>query len=203
MTQNQDNSDSQIVQRIRDDNKNAFRSLYDRYSKRLYYFSLRYLCDQDEAEELVQSVFINIWEHRKSLDERMSVKNYIYRSAVNYIYNYLKKKAIRIRFVEMEMQKGKIHSDQTYDEVFFHDLERSINAIVETLPVQQKNIFQLSRYEGLSHEEIAKKLNLSVRTVENHIFRALKIIKANLKRDIFFSPVSHIIYTAVFFLSHK
>ena len=178
-------SDNLLAIRIRDDNKDAFKSLYDRYSRKLYYFSLKYLCNNDEAEELVQSVFINIWEHRGSLNESMSVKNYIYRSAVNYIYNYIKKKAVRMRFIESEIQKGETLSNHTYEQVFFHDLERSVNAIVGTLPSQQQKIFQLSRYEGLTHEEIAKKLDLSVRTVENQVFRALKVIRNKLKDGIF------------------
>ena len=174
-------NDNMLVIRIRNDSKDSFKMLYDRYNKKLYYFSLRYLGNIEEAEELVQSVFINIWEHRKSLDETISVKNYIYRSAVNYTYNYLKKKAIRARFVEAELQKGEPESNTTYDQIFFHDLEGSISTIVETLPAQQQKIFQLSRFEGLSHEEIAKNLDLSVRTVENQIYRALKIIKSKLK----------------------
>lgn len=178
-------SDNMLVIRIRNDNKDAFKLLYERYNKKLYYFSLRYLGDNEEAEELVQSVFINIWEHRESLDATMSVKNYIYRSAVNYIYNYLKKKAIRARFVEAELQKGELQSNQTYDQIFFHDLEKSISLIVETLPPRQQKIFHLSRFESLSHEEIAKELDLSVRTVENQIYRALKIIKSKLKGEIF------------------
>ena len=178
-------SDNILVLRIRDNNKDAFKSLYDRYSRKLYYFSLRYIKNNEEAEELVQSVFINIWEHRGSLSESMSVKNYIYRSAVNYIYNYLKKNAVRMRFIESEIQKGETLSNLTYEQVFFHDLERSVNSIVETLPSQQQKIFQLSRYEGLTHEEIAKKLDLSVRTVENQVFRALKVIRNKLKDEIF------------------
>jgi RNA polymerase sigma-70 factor, ECF subfamily len=180
------NSDNVLAIMIRNDNKDAFRILYDRYNKKLYYFSLRYLNDYEEAEELVQSVFISIWEHRKSLDESMSVKNYIYRSAVNYIYNHLKKKAVHARFVEAELQKGELQTDQTYDQVCCNDLESSINSIVEALPSQQQKIFRLSRIEGLSYEEIAKSLDLSVRTVENQIYRALKIIKSKMKEDIFF-----------------
>jgi len=178
-------SDNLLVIRIRNDSTNAFKLLYDRYNEKLYYFSLRYLGDKEEAKELVQSVFINIWEHRESLDATMSVKNYIYRSAVNYIYNYLKKKAIRTRYVEAELQKGELQANQTYDQIFFHDLEKSISSIVETLPQQQQKIFQLSRFEYLSHEEIAKNLDLSVRTVENQIYRALKIIKSKLKGEMF------------------
>lgn len=182
MDSKSNNSEKNLVIDIRNDSVDAFKLLYNRYNKKLYYFSLRYLSDLEEAEELVQSVFISIWEHRQSLDATMPVKNYIYKSAVNYIYNYLKKKAIRARFVESELQKGELQSNQTYDQIFFHDLEKSISSIVKTLSSQQQKIFKLSRFEGLSHEEIAKDLDLSVRTVENQIYRALKIIKSKLKR---------------------
>ena len=177
--------DNLLVTRIRQDDKDAFKSLYNRYSKKIYYFSLKYLSDNVEAEELVQTVFINVWVNRNSLDETISVKNYIYKAAVNYVYNYLKKKAIRSRFIESEINKGEIPSDVTYEQVYFHDLERSINSIVETMSSQQQKIFQLSRYEGLTHKEIASKLNLSVRTVENQIYRSLKKIKSILKAGVF------------------
>lgn len=92
MVNNSENIDDNILaDRIRDGDMGAFKLLYDRYSKKLYYFSLKYLHNTYEAEELVQSVFVSIWEHRKSLDASRSLKNYIYRSAVNYIYNYMKK----------------------------------------------------------------------------------------------------------------
>jgi RNA polymerase sigma-70 factor (ECF subfamily) len=133
---------------------------------------------------LVQSVFICVWENRESLNPCYSVKSYIYKAAVNYIYNYLKKRAICSRFIESEIKKGEIHSDP-YDQVFFHDLERSISTAVDTLPPQQQKIFQLSRFDGLTHKEIAKKMDLSVRTVENQMYRALKIIKNNLDTAIF------------------
>jgi RNA polymerase sigma-70 factor (ECF subfamily) len=178
-------SDSSLALRIREGSNDAFRLLYHRYSKKLYYFSLRILCSSAEAEELVQYVFINVWEHRESLNENLSVKNYIYRSAVNYIYNYMKKKAVRTRFLESEFAKNEIASDSTYEQVFFHDLERSIIEIVNNLPPQQQQIFYLSRFEGLSHEKIAGKLKLSVRSVENQIYRALKVVRVKLKENLF------------------
>jgi RNA polymerase sigma-70 factor (family 1) len=179
-------SDNLLVIRIRNDSRDAFRLLYDRYNKKIYFFSLRYLGNAEEAEELVQSVFISIWEHRKSLDESMAVRSYIYRSAVNYIYNYLKKKAIRTRFIEEELEKDEVLSNQTWDLVLFHDLEKSLNLIIKELPPQQQKIFRLSRFDGLSHDKIATQLHLSVRTVENQIHRALSIIKNKLKDSIYF-----------------
>ena len=175
--------DNILVIRLRNDNEYAFKELFNRYSKKLYYFSLRYLHNKEESEELVQIVFINLWEHRKSLRDDLPVKSYIYRSAVNYIYNQLKKRAIHAKFVDSELIKGEIHSNLTYEQVLFNDMERSINSIIDTLPLQQKRIFMLSRYENLSHQEIAEKLDLSVRTVENQVFRVLKIIRSRLQTE--------------------
>lgn len=178
-------SDSHLVNRIRQNDKDAFRLLYNRYSKKIYFFSFRYFGNDIEAEELVQSVFISVWENREALDSGNSVKSYIYKASVNYIYNYLKKKAIRTRFIESEINKGEVFSNNTYEQVFLHDLERSINSVVDTLPPQQQKIFQLSHIEGLTHKEIAKKLELSIRTVENQMYRAVKIIKTNLHIGIY------------------
>ena len=178
-------SDELLVAEIKKDNEEAFKSLYDRYSRKIYYFSFRYLGSKEETEELLQSIFINIWQHRRSLDATRPVKDYIYRSAVNYIANYLKKKAVRTRFNESEIHKGEIQSNHTYEQVLLHDLESLINSIVETLPSQQQKIFRLSRYEGLTHKEIASKLSLSVRTVENQMYRVLKVLRKILKADNF------------------
>lgn len=177
-------SDNHLISMIRDDHRDAFKALFDRYSKKLYYFSLKYLYSKEESEDLVQSVFISIWEHRKSYDAIKSVKDYLYKSAINIIYNYLKKKATHAKFVESEMTKDETYSNLAYDQVYFNDLERLLKAIIENLPPQQKKAFKLSRFEGLTYEEISKRLNLSVRTVENHVFRALKIIKDKFKDSI-------------------
>jgi RNA polymerase sigma-70 factor, ECF subfamily len=177
--------DNSLASRIRDDSLDAFELLYNRYKKKLYYFSLRYLEDPAEAEELVQTVFVSIWEHRKTLDDTRSIKNYLLKSAVNYIYNYLKKKAIKRRYLEQELQKHEGSTNQTYDHIFYKDLEKRIDAIITSLPSQQQKIFNLSRFEGLAHEEIAKKLELSIRTVENQIYRVTRVLKKHLKEELF------------------
>lgn len=174
-------ADNQLVTRVRLNDKNAFKVLYDRYSKKIYFFSLKYIRNTVEAEELVQSVFINVWENRRSLDPDNSVKSYIYKSAINYIFNYLKKKKIQNRFIESQMHQDENQSENLYEEVFFHDLEKSIETVVVTLPSQQQRIFRMSRYDGLSYQEIAAKLELSLRTVENQMYRALKTLKTALK----------------------
>lgn len=181
MSHEKDNiTDNLLVAKIRNNDKEAFKALYIRYCKKLYYFSIRCKLSNYDSEELVQSVFINIWDRRNFLDETFNIKSYIYKSAVNYIYNCLRRNAIRNRYIESEMTEKSAASDITYEQVFLWDLEKSLVAIIDSLPSQQKQVIRLSRIEGLSHEEIAEKLNISIRTVENHIYRALNTIKKKL-----------------------
>lgn len=181
-----DFQESGWVVELKNDNQAAFEKLFNRYKKKLYYFSLNYLDDNAEAEEVVQSVFVRLWENRSTLNETMSVKNFIYKSTVNACYNTLKKKAVRNQYFENEMISPDENIDRSLDEIYYKDLKRQIDTILTSLPPQQQKIFNLSRFEGLSHADIAIKLNLSVRTVENQIYRALKIIKDNLKAELFF-----------------
>lgn len=168
------------------DNLKAFELLYHRYKEKIYFFSLRYLADKSDSEEIVQMVFISLWEHRKTLDVSKSIKSYLYKITVNHIYNYLKKKAIQRRYIETELLKSEGYSNSTLDNIFYIELEKKIKLIISSLSPQQQLIFRLSRFEGLSHEEIAKKLELSIRTVENQIYRVLKVIKMHLKEELFF-----------------
>lgn len=178
--------DSLLVRRIRDDHVDSFELLYHRYMRKLYYFSFNYLKIKEEAEEIVQTVFINLWEHRKSLDDSLSIKSYLYKSTTNAVYNQLKRNALRNKWVEQKLLKPEPASNETFEQIYYHDLEQTIDQIIAKLPPQQRKIYILNRIEGLSYEEISKQLDLSVRTVENQMYRALKVIKEQLATDIYF-----------------
>lgn len=177
-------TDNILVVRIRNDDKDAFRSLYDRYGKKIYYFSLRFLGNNEEAEDLVQTVFINLWINREMLDERQEIRSYVYKSAVNSIYNIIKRRSIRASYSETAIREGEPSADITFEKVVGRDLEELVSSIIENLPEQQRHVFRLSRIECMNHEEIANKLGISLRTVENHIYRALKVIRKKLGDNI-------------------
>jgi RNA polymerase sigma-70 factor (ECF subfamily) len=178
--------DNILVSGVKKNSQEAFKHLYNRYKRIIYYFSLKYLGTPEEAEEVVQVVFISLWQHRRMLDESKPVKSYIYRSAVNCIYNNLKKKAVRRKFVLSELQKPE-SSSNPYEDIFYHDLDERIDMIISSLPASQQKIFNLSRSGGLTSTEIAEKLHISIRTVENQIYRAKKILKEAFKTE-FNSP---------------
>ena len=119
------------------------------------------------------------------LNKLVSTIKGIYLMSVNYIYNYLKKRSIHARYIESQIHKDEIYSNHTDEQVLFNDLERSLNSVIGILPSQQQKIFQLNHYEGLSHKEIALKLDLSVRTVENQMYRAQKTIRTILMEKYF------------------
>ncbi len=173
-------NDEELAARMRNDDQRAFELIYNRYFRKVFCFSVKYLQNRTDAEDLIQAVFINLWTHRKSLDVNQPVKSYIFRSVVNQIYNYLKRRAVRTRFLEYELKRADQFSNQTYEQVYLNDLEKSVSDIVDILPPQQRRIFYLSRGKGYSYEKIAQKLDISVRTVENQIFRTLKIIRKRL-----------------------
>jgi RNA polymerase sigma-70 factor (ECF subfamily) len=179
-------NDNVLVSGIKKDSQEAFRQLYNRYKRIIYYFSLKYLGNPEESEEVVQVVFISLWQHRRMLDENKTIKSYIYRSAVNCIYNSLKKKAVRRKFMLSELQKPE-SSSNPYEDIFYRDLDERIDMIISSLPASQQRIFNLSRSGGLTSTEIAEKLQISIRTVENQLYRAKKILKEAFKTE-FNSP---------------
>jgi RNA polymerase sigma-70 factor (ECF subfamily) len=174
--------DTVLAARIRNSNREAFGLLYNRYRKIIYFFSLKYLSEASDAEEIVQTVFVSIWEHRDQIDEKKPIKNYIFRIAVNFIYNALRKKAIRRKYMIREMEKPE-GSSNPYEQIFFNDLDERIGEVINTLPPQQQKIFSYRHFEGLSHEEIAERLDISVRTVENQIYRVNKILKKEFRSE--------------------
>ena len=174
--------DSDLVAALKQDNLKSFGIIYNRYKKLVYSFSLKYLYDTEEARELVQTVFINLWEHRRLLDENKSVRSYIFRSTVNSIYNVLKKKAVRRRYMLNQLLLPE-ETTNPYDQIFYSDLDEKIRIVIDSLSPQQKKIYDLKSREGLTSEEIAVKLDLSVRTVENTIYRVNKILKKHFKSE--------------------
>ncbi|MDO8952267.1 MAG: RNA polymerase sigma-70 factor [Draconibacterium sp.] len=180
-------SDSELARKINAGEKNAYQELFERYAPRIYQFSLLYLKNQADAEELVQDVFLKIWEKRETLDQSKNIKAFIFKIAVNTIYDFIRRKNIENAFNDFARANFETGSNNTWHTVIYDEMQENLQKLVAQLPGQQQKIFQLSKEEGLTSEEIAVKLNLSKRTVDNHLYRAVSFLKENFRRDSFIS----------------
>ncbi len=176
-------SDPELALRISGGQKSAYQELFERYAPRIYKFSFSYLKSKADSEELVQEVFLKIWEKREMLDHSKNIKSFIFKIAVNTIYDFIRRKNIENAFSDFTKANTELVSDDTWQSVIFEDMKQNLQNLVEQLPVQQQKIFHLSKIEGLSNKEIAVKLNLSKRTVENHLYRTISYLKEQFKNE--------------------
>ncbi len=163
----------------------AFDNIYEIYSKRLYGFVLRYIKQKEDAEGIVQEVFIKIWETRNKIDIYSSFDSFIFTIAYNTTINLLRKRVSEHKYQDRLKSVQQItDADQIIDEIYFKEINTQLQLLLEKLTPRQKEIFQLSREVGLTHEEIAKKLNISVNTVKNHLVTTLAFIKSHIDKSL-------------------
>ncbi len=162
--------------------KDLFATLYAQYSGRIFHFAMGYLKSEAEAEELVQDVFIRLWEKKESLLPEKNLRAYLYKITVNCIYDLIRKKNVQQAFFDFLSEKNYAGED-TWNEVVFNDMLRQIDELMKEMPLQQRRIFVLSKLEGFSNDEIAGKLNLSKRTVENQLYRAVAFLKVRIHSE--------------------
>jgi RNA polymerase sigma-70 factor (ECF subfamily) len=178
-TQNENN----LIHRLKADDASAFDELFELYGQKLYGFALKYLKSESEAEEMVQEVFVRLWEKRRSLKSDYSFKSYLYTIALNQIRKYFNRRAVSLRYLS-QLQNESFESDnQTTDSIDYASVLKRIDEIVETFPERKKQIFRKSRKEGKTSKEIARELNITAGTVDNQISDALRIIRDALKNE--------------------
>lgn len=178
---------AKLVSQVKEGSPFAFQLLFDQYSKKIFYFSLSYLNDKEEAEEIVQEVFLKVWKSRDKLDTKASFNSYLFTIAKNAILNTIRKS----KYEQAYLNYAKLHPGKDIlldEELDFKELERAYKKAIEQLPAKRKEIFVLSREKHLTNAEIAKKLDISVKTVENQMTSALADIKRGL-RNLGFSGI--------------
>ena len=170
-----------LVRNLSKGNLLAFNTLYKAYSGCLYRFALGYLKSEAETEELVQEVFTRIWEKRSDLKEELSFKSFLFTIAFNII-----RKNFRTKAYLFEYFKTRISDDidmKTSQKITYDSLYQYITELINQLPERRKEIFIKSRLEGLCIKEIAEKLKISHKTVENQLTEALKFIRTNINME--------------------
>ncbi len=159
----------------------AFDAIYNKYCKRLYGFVIRYVKQEEDAEEIVQEVFMKIWETRNKIDVYSSFESFLFTITYNSAISLLRKRANEKKYLDYLKSLQEVNrAPELTEEIQFNELNNKLQALLDELTPRQKEIFQLSRNEGLSHEEIAGKLNISVNTVKNHMVSTLHYLRKNL-----------------------
>lgn len=173
--------EQQVLSTLKEGSESAFEMVFRTYYRPLCQYAYSFLNDRDEAEEVVQAAFINIWDKRDQVEIQTSLKGYLYRIVRNSCLNVIKHEKVKQQHVAHEMVHAASTHESVSQSVISSELEEKISEAMKALPEQCRLVFQLSRFEELKYAEIADQLNISVKTVENQIGKALKIMREQLK----------------------
>lgn len=159
----------------------AFNSIYNKYCYKLHEFVLTYLKQEEDAEEIVQEVFVKIWESRGKIDIYSSFESFLFTIAYNATISLLRKRVSENKSREYLKSLQQIDTaEPIIDEIQFRELNQKVQSLLEQLTPRQKEIYLLSREDSLTHKEIAQKLNISESTVNNHLVTTLKYLKSHI-----------------------
>ena len=176
-------TETELVLALKNNDINSFDQLFRLYSSRLFFFAKGFLKNRQDAEEIVQDVFIKVWEHRADLDEFRSIRSFLFTIAHRaMIDGFRKKERENLLLKKVKLDQSEL-DDETQQKLQYDSIKEQVDKMVEMMPPKRKLIYKLSREEGLSHQEIADKLNISKNTIENQIAEALKFLRSKLDRD--------------------
>jgi RNA polymerase sigma-70 factor, ECF subfamily len=174
-------ADNQLLNTLKAGDITAFEMLFKTFYQPLCNYAYTFVQDKDDAEEIVQATFLSVWEKKETLEIRTAVKPYLYAMVRNACLNVLKHEKIKQQHVEVELAVAERSVESVTRTVMASELENRIYQAMEKLPEQCRIIFKLSRFEELKYAEIAEQLEISIKTVENQMGKALRIMREQLK----------------------
>lgn len=166
------------AEKIRQSDRRAFDSLFRSVYPQLVKFAATYTKEKSSANDIVQDSFVSLWQNRLSIDPKQSLKAYLYRIVRNRSLNYLRNRSSEIAKSEIIVEEKLQPAEQVESNENVDKLSEKFGEWIEQLPERQQEAFELSRFEGLNHEEIANVMDVSPKTVNNHIVAALKQLRS-------------------------
>lgn len=183
---------SLLIQQLKDGNEKVFEQIVKSYWPRLYAFANIYVINKEAAKEIVQDTFLVLWSQRKYLEDNTCLITYLMVVGRNKCLNYLKSLQLDTipiddlnEYTVYQRSNAYVLEDDSLEILITKELSQAIAISLEKLPTQTKEIFMLSRYNGLKNKEIADQLGISTKSVEYHIKNALKQLKSDLTKDYF------------------
>jgi RNA polymerase sigma-70 factor (ECF subfamily) len=174
------------VQALQNGDHAAFERVFLFYFNKVKGFINGFIKSSSYAEELAQEVFVSLWVNRAAIDPDRNFNTYVYVSARNATMNFLRKKYVRESFVVDRVKAGEDEYTPTDDLIMAHEVDTLVDMALLKMPAQRKQIYELNRREGLSNDEIASRMGISKKTVENNMSLALKEIKTMVKSFVVF-----------------
>jgi RNA polymerase sigma-70 factor (ECF subfamily) len=167
--------DAELAQAIKDSDHAAFKVLYYRYFEALFRFLWRQTGDSELSKDLLQEVFSRVWKNRGHLDPGQSLKSYLYRIGHNLVIDHRRQRAHKPQYLDEDPTSG----PEYFTEEHF-DFQEKLQAAIKSLPEPVRLVFTMNRFEGIKYADIAEALNISVKTVEARMSKALKILREKL-----------------------
>jgi len=171
-----------VLQKLANDDKKALEELFNYYYPRLYNFSKSFLKLEEGIDDILQDVFLKIWNNRTNIYNPASFSSFIFTVTRNLLLNELRSRLNNQKLKEKVQKLALPEEFNSLEKVEYAELKSIVEQIVSTLPEKQKEVFILSRNKGFSHKEIAEKLDISTKTVEYHIAQSTATIKSKLKQ---------------------
>lgn len=186
--------DKEILRRYKEGDVAAFDLIYRKYSKKLFHFALGLLKDREISKDLVQEVFLCLWNKRNQVNLALNFDNYIFTIAYNSIIKYFRKRTIESKVMDQLFLNSPEMLDSAESDMIYDELLELASKSIEGLPPKRKMVYKLNRQEGMQIKEIARLLNISTRTAENHLAKALK----HLKEELSWISLSSILFLYLF-----
>lgn len=185
MSFGKDNITYELLTRLKNGDMLAFDRVYELYSHKLFSFVFKILKNEAEADDIVQEVFVKIWESRDTLEDYKLLNSYIFTIAYNNSIDLIRKRINNTKYLEHLKNSSSIYvTPNIISQIEFNELNIKAEKLISNLPERQRQVYLLHREEGLTYPEIAEKLGISKNTVENHMVKALKYLRQNMDNSL-------------------
>lgn len=175
-------TDQELISLIKLGDEQSFEEVFNRYSSLLYSYAYKKLHNRDEAKDIVQDLFIKLWNARVVFEVKTSLKSYLYRSVLNSIINKVKHDLVKEEYVNSLQHLIDQSAEESDYKIREKDIQKLVDLEIAALPRKMREVFMMRRKEFLSNKEVAEKLELSEQTVETHMKRALKVLRKRLAK---------------------
>ena len=169
-----------LFRQIKLNDKDVINSIFQTYSKRLYNFAFAYLKTEGDSKDVVQDVFVSLWNNRHNLKENTNLEAYLFTITKNSVISVFRKKITEKTYLNHLRETAIFQYAENDEQYDYEYLSVMIRDLIEQLPEQRKLVFKLSKEKELSNKAIAEELNISVKTVEDHITKARRFLKSRL-----------------------